>query len=283
MRVRHHEQVVGPAAPSPSTADQSSVRNPADRRFLTLDGCFNFRDLGGYPTGDGRVVARGRIYRSDALHRLSQAGRNALVDLGVATVIDLRTGQEVEERRWEPPAGWAGRWRHLPLRAAVPDWGGLTSEQACHPDLAVGHYQQTVIEGAAVLARIFAELADPASLPAVFHCAAGKDRTGIVAALLLRLLDVDLATTADDYALSEIATHRWQSSIAGGTPDDTQTAWAYVPPAMLTADASVMTAVLAWIDTEHRSVEDLLRPHGLRSTSVAQLRDHLLSSANRDR
>lgn len=103
-----------------------------------------------------------------------------------------------------------------------------------------------------------------------------------VAAGKLRLLAVDVVFAAAD-ALSEVATHGWQALAADAVPDDTQTAWGSVPPAMLAADASVTTTVLSWIDTEHRSVEDLLEAHGLRSTSVAQLRHHLLDGGDRPR
>jgi len=111
-------------------------------RFVKLGGCFNVRDLGGYPAADGRVVRRGRIYRADALDRLTAAGRAGLAALGINTVIDLR-----QPRSWQPEPPWPGRRQHIPLRAATPNWDGLTTTEAADPDLAVAHYRDTVQQG----------------------------------------------------------------------------------------------------------------------------------------
>lgn len=72
------------------TSDDGTGRQDLSERFLSLDGCFNFRDLGGYPTADGRTVRRGLVYRSDALHRLTALGNETFHALKIATVIDLR-------------------------------------------------------------------------------------------------------------------------------------------------------------------------------------------------
>lgn len=241
-------------------------------RFVELEGCFNVRDLGGYPTADGRAVRHGQIYRADALHRLTATGRAGLATLGINTVIDLRTAAEVTHHSWQPEPPWPGRWQHIPLRAATPDWSGITATQAADPDLAVAHYRETVQQGGPALAAVFAALAAPGATPAIFHCAAGKDRTGIVAALLLRLLDVDRQVVSEDYALSDVATSRWEASVAAGTPDDTQTAWAFVPPAMLVADRNNMIRFLDWVDAEHGSTDTLLRGHGLDPAAITHLR-----------
>ncbi|SER06984.1 tyrosine-protein phosphatase [Microlunatus flavus] len=247
--------------------------------FLDLDGCFNFRDLGGHRTEDGREVVHGRLYRADALHRLTPAGRTAYERLRIVTVIDLRTADEVNRQRWAPSAHWAGRWLHRPLRTAVPDWTSISPSRAADPALAVEHYQETVLAGARILADVVAELADPRALPAVFHCAAGKDRTGIVAAFLLRLLGVSIADVAEDYALSEQATARWEGSVAAGLEDDTQTSWSFVPAALMTADPWVMRALLEWVEAAHGTVAELLHQNGLTPNVPALLRHQLLGEA----
>lgn len=256
-----------------STADA----DVADR-FVALDGCFNVRDLGGYPTADGRAVRRGRIYRADALHRLTAPGRAAFAILGINTVIDLRTAAEVADRSGQPQRPWPGRWEHISLRAATPNWDGLTPTEAADPDLAVTHYRETVQQGGPALAAVFAALAAPRAMPAIFHCAAGKDRTGIVAALLLRLLGVDRQIVATDYALSDVATAQWEASVAAGKPDDTQTAWAFVPPAMLVADPDIMIRFLDWVDAEHGSTDTLLRRNGLDPAAITHLRHTLVTT-----
>jgi protein-tyrosine phosphatase len=246
-------------------------------RFVLLDGCFNFRDLGGYPALSGRTVRRGCVYRSDALHRLTARGTQAFSALGVATVIDLRAPAEVSGKAWQPPPGWPGDHLHIPLRPAVPDWAAYSKAQLESPGFAAMHYLETFRDSQAAIQAAVQVLADPARLPAVFHCAAGKDRTGIIAALVLTLLGVPAPYVADDYALSEIATQRWDASIAAGGHDDTQTAWAYVPPAMLTADRLTMTTFLDRIQQAHPTADNLAAAIGITGPSLQHLRGSLLT------
>jgi protein-tyrosine phosphatase len=254
----------------------TSLDRPVPDRFVLLDGCFNFRDLGGYPAASGRLVRTGMLYRADGLHRLSAAGQEGFAGLGVATVVDLRTVGEVVERVWRPPAGWPGRWLHVPLRDSTPVWESYSPEQLAAEDFAVVHYMETAQQGGAALREVLTVLAESGRLPAVFHCAAGKDRTGIVAAVLLALLGVPAELVAQDYALSEVATRRWEASIAAGARDDTQTAWGYVPQAMLVAEAETMLGFLARIEELHGSVEEFASVIGVDDATVQRLRDALL-------
>lgn len=249
-------------------------------RFVHLDGCFNFRDLGGYPALGGLTVRRGRVYRSDALHRLTPRGTQALSALDITTVIDLRAPAEVSRRAWQPPPGWRGKHLHIPLRPAIPDWTAYSKAQLDAPGFAALHYLETVKHGRAAVEAVVQVLADPARLPAVFHCAAGKDRTGIIAALVLTLLGVPARHVADDYVLSNVATRRWEATIAAGGHDDTQTAWAYVPPAMLTADPRSMTTFLDHIQHAHRTAADLAAVIGITGPVLQQLRGNLLTQPN---
>jgi protein-tyrosine phosphatase len=185
-------------------------------RFVSMEGCFNFRDLGGYPVPGGLTVRQGRVYRSDALHRLTERGMKTFATLGIATVIDLRAPAEVARRSWQPAPGWEGRWLPVPLRPAVTDWAAYSATQLAAPDFTTMHYLETAEDGRAAIRTVIETLAETDRLPAVFHCAAGKDRTGVVAALILILLGVPAELVADDYALSEIATKRWEASIAAG-------------------------------------------------------------------
>lgn len=254
----------------------TSLDRRVPERFVPLDGCFNFRDLGGYPTAAGRFVRAGMLYRSDGLHRLSATGQKAFAGLGVVTVIDLRTAGEVAERVWRPPSGWPGQLLHLPLRDSTPVWESYDPEQLAGEGFAVVHYLETAQQGAAALREVLTVLAEPGRLPAVFHCAAGKDRTGIVAAVLLTLLGVPAEVVAQDYALSEVATKQWEASIADGAPDDTQTAWGYVPQAMLVAEARTMFGFLARIGKLYGSIEKFASAIGVADVTVQRLRDALL-------
>lgn len=246
-------------------------------QFVALDGCFNFRDLGGYATTTGQSVRQGMLYRSDGLHRLSSAGRDAFLALGVTTVIDLRTPGEVTERAWQPPAEWPGQWLHLPLRGSTPDWTTYEPAQRDAEEFAAAHYLETVAEAPAAVKAVIEVLAEPGRMPAVFHCAAGKDRTGIIAGLVLALLDVPANTVADDYALSDVATQRWEASIAAGARDDTQTGWGYVPPAMLDADRRTMMTFLSCIEMTYGSIERFAISIGVADTTISRLRRSLLA------
>jgi protein-tyrosine phosphatase len=253
---------------------QPDRRSP--ERFVRLDGCFNFRDLGGYPSSSGRSVRCGALYRSDGLHRLSRSGQEAFLDLELATVVDLRTREEVATRAWRPPSGWQGRWLHMPLRHSTPLWESYDPERLAASDFAVIHYLETVQDGSAALRQVYTVLAEPGSLPGVFYCAAGKDRTGIVSGLLLALLGVAPEVVADDYALSQVATDRWQAAIAAGAQDDTQTAWGYVPEAMQLAERRTMLGFLTRVEERHGSVEAFASSIGITEATVRRLRDALL-------
>lgn len=251
----------------------------AHSRFIDLDGCFNFRDLGGYRTADGGTVAWRVLYRSDSLHRLTETGLAAFTELGIATVLDLRAHAELREQTWAPPRDWRGQARHVPLQAEISEWSAMNPAELAHADFAARHYRHIVTAGMAALRVAIEALAAPGALPAVFHCAAGKDRTGVLAALVLRLLGVPAAAVADEYALSEIGTARWEASLAAGNPDDTQAAWSYVPPSMLTAEKRTMLRFLRLLDADYGSVHDFARRARISTETVDRLRAALVAGS----
>jgi protein-tyrosine phosphatase len=265
--------------PVPVVLDPVMVAAGGDRevtQFVELDGCFNFRDLGGYRTEDSATVGLGRLYRSDSLHRLTPAGRAAFDELGVVTVLDLRTAGEVAEHAWVPSAQWPGRWQHVPLLDSTPDCSAADPAELDHPHFVVEYYRQVVAAGAAGLRSAVATLAEPGALPAVFHCAAGKDRTGVLAALVLWLLHVPVETVADDYALSEEATARWEASLDHDHPDDTQASWSYVPPSLLRCERGTMLTFLHQVDAEYGSVEGFTAWLGIDTRMIDRLRAAVL-------
>jgi protein-tyrosine phosphatase len=166
---------------------------PAMPRRIPLPGTVNMRDVGGYPTSDGRTVRWRTLLRSDALSRLDDTGRAALAGLGLRTVLDLRTSEEAENA---PSAldGASVRSCHVPLLRAE-DFDGLPPELA-------EVYRRMVDNRGAALARAIGMLAKADALPGLVHCSAGKDRTGLVVALVLDLLGVPDEIIAADYATS---------------------------------------------------------------------------------
>ena len=169
---------------------------PLVERHLPLEGAANFRDLGGYEASGGTRLAWGRLFRSDELFRLKEADQQFLSTLDLRTVVDLRSPAEAAKRPDRLPAGSV--YFNLPIYL-----GEAVSRNAV---MFFRHrldrkfkrfYRDTLIdEGAPVFGRLLRLVADPANLPLLFHCTAGKDRTGVAAMLLLHICGVPRQTTS---------------------------------------------------------------------------------------
>ncbi len=191
-------------------------REPITGAALGLSSLPNMRDLGGYPTDHGGRVRTGLLYRSTDLSRISPDDAAALAALGIRVVYDLRTD---EEQSWQPDRAIPGS-RHVALDVLSSSTERSPAElmrlleDASSADEILGgergyalwerKYREFVVldSARAGFGRLFAELADGAHLPALFHCTTGKDRTGWAAAALLLLLGVPESTVTDEYLLS---------------------------------------------------------------------------------
>jgi protein-tyrosine phosphatase len=168
-------------------------------RRIDLPGCANFRDLGGYPTRGGMRLRWRRLFRSDALHGLTPEGVDRIVDeLGIGAIVDLRSTGEVGvdgrgELRDRAPA-----YHHLPLFD-----GPLTADPESASRLTLADRYFLIAERAQdPIARVITALAE-CSTPAVYHCSAGKDRTGLISAIVLGLLGVPDEFIVADYAATQ--------------------------------------------------------------------------------
>ena len=235
--------------------------------FATL--C-NFRDLGGWRTGDGRTVARGRLYRSDSLAKLAGADLERFATLGVRTVIDLRYPWEIADRG-RAPESLGVTWHNLSIEHRpyvqadidpdVDPWRYLADRYAEVAEDGVGELRQAI------------EVIADGEHPLVFHCASGKDRTGLLAALVLSLLGVDDDRIAADFALTEHATDRlvaeWRDRNGGATPG-----W----PAYGRAPAEIIRLVLADLRAAHGSVHGYVTGRlGVGEKTIDALRARLLT------
>lgn len=167
-------------------------------RFLALVGAYNFRDLGGYPTTGGRVTARGRLFRSDSLHGLTLDDLEVLRQVRLGGVIDLRTSAEVERHGRGLLAEEPIRYLH----ASVLQEEGGESAGAPTMDNPGERYLWYLDVGPQALVAALTMVADPGSHPLVFHCTAGKDRTGVLAAMVLDILEVRPEVIVEDYMLT---------------------------------------------------------------------------------
>jgi protein-tyrosine phosphatase len=177
----------------------------------------NFRDLGGYRSADGRRVRFGQLYRSGELCEISGEDAERLAELGLRTVIDLRSQREVEAKGPD----------RLPDGAEVVnvaidpgDLGPIVNPafvsgdfSGIPPDLLHGINRSYVHECRPQLGTLLSLAADPARRPLVFHCTQGKDRAGIVAAILLSTLGIPWEGVLEDYLLSN--TQRRAAATAG--------------------------------------------------------------------
>jgi protein-tyrosine phosphatase len=174
---------------------------PARDRCVRFEAAFNFRDLGGYSVGGGHRLRWGRLFRSDALHWMTQGdAHKAREVLGVRSVVDLRDSEEVERNGRAPFLQGPVRYFHVPIL----DGERRASQQAQdspHFDMA-DLYLRMLEKGAGDFVRAVQMIAAHAREPVVFHCAAGKDRTGLLAAILLGALGVADDDIIDDYALT---------------------------------------------------------------------------------
>jgi protein-tyrosine phosphatase len=238
-------------------------------RGVVFTDVYNFRDLGGYPAADGLSVAWERLYRSDDLARLSATDRETFAALGIRTVIDLRRPNEVAELgRFPETDGVEYHHIHLPH----PAWPTQQfTDTAARTEFVVERYREMSIASADGFGSALRLIADADAAPLVFHCIAGKDRTGILSALTLSLLGVDDATVADDYELSEAAEPqawvRWATLRPGIAR----------PENVTISPREAMLRFLTDLRERHGSIEGYVATVGVTDDHVTALRSHLLT------
>ncbi|HMD46264.1 MAG TPA: tyrosine-protein phosphatase [Acidimicrobiales bacterium] len=247
----------------------------AERR-VPLETCHNFRDLGGYETTDGRRVRWGRLYRADTLHRLTPHDTATLLALGLRTVIDLRAADELEHHGPVRVAEHDIAHHHLPILDAVMGENRpvLLAEGEEMPPIGV-FYVRMLDHGRSAVSRALEVLAGPGALPAVFHCTAGKDRTGILAAVVLSLLGVPEDTIVADYALTEEARASREAYLAEHDPEYYATLQAMAPWSRA-AVPETMETFLAGLADQHGSAHALAASLGVGDEVTERLRTELL-------
>lgn len=256
------------------TEDPVEALAAAPERTIAFEAVFNFRDLGGYPAGEGRAVGWRRLFRADGLHRLRAEEGEQFRELGISTVIDLRTDREVEVRGRFPTEVAHVAYHHLPMFDVEPDWHAYDDLESA--DYLANRYEEMLHTGREAVRETLQILSRPEAYPVVFHCAAGKDRTGITAAVVLGLLGVPDEVIADDYALSHEAMARMNAWAEVHTPEVMERIAAY-PPAVGGAVPETMTRFLGRIRERHGTVEGLVGDLGVGDGVIAAIRDNLLT------
>jgi protein-tyrosine phosphatase len=255
----------------------------AHQRLLPLEGGQNFRDLGGYAGADGRTVRWGVLFRSGSMHGLTPSDFTYLEGLHIRSVVDFRSP---EERKAEPIT-WPKKGAPTVLvqdRALLTNpmmkalfKPGLTAEEAstAMAGLYAGLPFQLADQYKAMFARLLA-----GDAPLIFNCTAGKDRTGVAAALLLTVLGVPRATIYDDYLLSNQYFRPAASAPATADGGRRQTFQNILPEAikaLVGADRRYLEAAFAAIDSRPGGMSAYLHDElGLTPVSIAALRARYL-------
>ena len=249
----------------------------APRRNVDLDGVFNFRDLGGYPTEDGRSLRWRTLFRADGLGRLTADDLERLRPIALKTVVDLRRAGEIDERGRFPFESYPVAFHHLPVIDTTWDRELARSENLPATEFLHRAYTAMLAEGAPRFAAAFRVLAHADALPAVFHCAAGKDRTGLLAALVLGSLGVAAHDIVADYALTQATMDRFlervRSERNGAALIDA------APQVFFAAEPAAMTRVLDDLVRGHGSVRGFVEAIGVEPDVLSRLEDLLLVDA----
>jgi protein tyrosine/serine phosphatase len=218
----------------------------------------------------GQTVAWHRLYRSDDLGRLRDEDFDRFASLGIRTVVDLRRPREVADLGRIPELDGV-TYHHVHM--AHPQWPSQRfADTAERTAFVIERYREMSLAGGSGIGAALRLIADADTAPLVFHCIAGKDRTGILSALTLALLGVDDETIADDYALSERAEPAAWAYYARIKPDVVRPAHIIVSP------REAMLAFLEELRATHGSVEAYTRTIDVTDEHVAGMRDHLLTN-----
>jgi protein-tyrosine phosphatase len=240
-------------------------------RHIELESALNFRDVGGYVTADGRRVRWRRLFRAGGLSQLSAADLLVLRGLGISTVLDLRSTAEWQEGRF-PVHEIPVTFHHLPIVEEILD----PARYSVPAGMMAARYQDYAKIGASNIAQAISIVADPETHPIVVHCLAGKDRTGVVIALVLSLLGVDDEAVAEDYALSNLAMARMRERAEAMRDPSQPPRPAELVEEVFSAKPTNITSLLAALRVSHGSIEEYVISAGVKPGAVETLRDSLL-------
>jgi len=254
----------------------STDTDDAPTRRIPLQGASNFRDLGGYETADGGTVRWRTVFRSGAMDRLTDADLVSVGALRLRTVCDLRHADEVAASPSRLPSTDPPTTVSLPIRTAANprlrallQAGDQNGAPAVHNTLTES-YRCYVRDHADVYGALMLRLADADNHPLVFHCSAGKDRTGFAAALILMTLGVPEDTIFADYRLTNTYWTEGRERVSGTMPEALRAA-------VIAADDAYLRAAIDTLHELHDSLDAYLT-RGLRmdDATIARLRDLLL-------
>lgn len=245
-------------------------------RRLLWGGCANVRDLGGHAAEDGGVTRSGSLIRSDNLARLTLEGQEAVKTGGVSTIIDVRSPFELDIEAnpfAQASAADAPNYRNLPLMDEADAEGQALINAA---PTVTEMYRLMLDRFRANMGVIMLGIADAPSGAVVIHCHAGKDRTGLVVALALRLVGVSKDQIAEDYTLSDLYLSDLYQELLAKKSDPGERA---LLAEQLSSKPEAILGALSHLDEHYGGVEAYLLGCGLETEAIGRLRSRLLASA----
>jgi len=240
----------------------------------------NWRDLGGIPVGDG-ALRDGMLWRSDDVSTIPEHEAARLHDAGLADVLDLRSPHETQVAGRGPLRRYPVEYHHLPLSATAAAPGMSPAAVSSLTPEGVGTWYVQIAEQTAPQLITGLEVAARSRGAALFHCAAGKDRTGVFAAALLSVLGAADDAIIDDYARTDAVMPDIMRRIspmmqAVVREHDAPRLDPAAGGALFAAPAETMAVMLRVMRREHGSIVDLLRARGLDNATITTLRERVV-------
>ncbi|MCU9614855.1 tyrosine-protein phosphatase [Caldibacillus lycopersici] len=251
-------------------------------QVVPLEGCVNFRDLGGYMTKNGERVKSGMLFRSGNLSELTEADRSLLQQMGIQKILDLRGFDEIE--KFPDPKINDCTWHHTPLFADGSELAQVDSDSSfadilrrTKPGELLLKKNQDMVTYKTSFQQIFQLLLDTPDSPTLFHCMAGKDRTGAIAALILAVLGVPRETIVEDYLYTNEVVDQLNAHFDRIGYNDLPNVEQAVIDALMEARKEYIDAFLDGIEITFGGIENYSKEVlNLSTEEITLLKQHLL-------
>ena len=248
------------------------------RRHLNINGSYNIRDLGGYKTLDGKVTRWKSFLRSDDLHLLPPSSQSTLLEYGLTTIVDLRRPDELKEKPNVFKNSPQVKYQNYDLAGdtenpTYPSEISNTSTSFTRVNFSL--YYHWIDHRQGEICSILSTLASPDVRTGLFHCAAGKDRTGMIAAILLGIARVPIETIIEDYGLTARFLFEADRSKRIESGEDVSN-YTWQDYRRLDCPPNEMLKVLQYIQTKYGGFEKYSRTIGLNDKQIKDLRNHLV-------
>ena len=245
------------------------------RRHLELEGTVNTRDVGGYPTADGRQTRWGQLLRSDSLHELSPKSQQTLIDFGLRSVLDLRKSREMQEKRNAFFGSERGvKYYHQNMvgdtyireRESIPEGLDYVEHMRWSYSVVLDRRKSHINDTLVLLSQ-------PETMPALVHCAGGTERTGLIVGLVLGIAGVADETIAEDFALTAQFTYeRYLES----HPEVNTDSYTMADHKAKICRPDTMLAVLRTLEERYCGAVGYARNIGMSEEQIGSLRDAMI-------